>query len=281
MTNAPVATNSAAIIARIGTDRLHPDFGNPATVHVRVQSGSNQQDGDGNTVFFGYGISPTVAADQFTYSFAVPPSPTSPQVPANPPGGSVSPMPLVGPSPATAPPSTSPPPRGSRRPDGFALNGDGIADLIVAAGFGGGPRVAAFDGRTLSTPSPLKLFADFLVFEEGLRNGVYVAAGDLDGDGSAELIVGGGPGGGPRISAFAGKSLVARNARERFVDFLAGAESDRSGVRVTATDLNGDGTSDVVAGGSSVRGFDGAALLRGDSSAGEYSLDGAGGVFVG
>ena len=31
---------------------------------------------------------------------------------------------------------------------------------------------------------------DFFVFEQTLRNGVFVAAGDLTGDGAAELVVG-------------------------------------------------------------------------------------------
>ena len=82
------------------------------------------------------------------------------------------------------------------------MNGDGVGDLVVAAGFGGGPRVAGFDGTTLGAGTPAKLFADFFAFEQTLRNGVFVAAGDLDGDGFADLIAGGGPGGGPRVTAF-------------------------------------------------------------------------------
>src|SRR5207302_1918272 len=53
------------------------------------------------------------------------------------------------------------------------INGDGVGDLIVSAGFGGGPRVAAFDGATLAS-GPKKLFGDFLAFEPGLLNGTYV-----------------------------------------------------------------------------------------------------------
>ena len=47
------------------------------------------------------------------------------------------------------------------------VNGDGTGDLLVAAGFGGGPRVAVFDGQSLAAgQTPAKLFADFFVFEQ-------------------------------------------------------------------------------------------------------------------
>src|SRR5207253_6284505 len=80
------------------------------------------------------------------------------------------------------------------------VNGDGTGDLVVAAGFQGGPRVATFDGRSLSSGTPRTLFNDFFAFEQTLRNGVFIAAGDVDGDGLADLIAGGGPGGGPRVT---------------------------------------------------------------------------------
>ena len=53
--------------------------------------------------------------------------------------------------------------------------------LLVAAGPLGGPRIAVFDGASLLAGNAVKLFADFFVFEPGLRDGVYLAAGDLDG----------------------------------------------------------------------------------------------------
>ena len=52
------------------------------------------------------------------------------------------------------------------------------------------------------------MFGDFFAFEQTLRNGVFVAAGDLDGDGFAEVIAGGGPGGGPRVLALSGTDLL-------------------------------------------------------------------------
>ena len=37
------------------------------------------------------------------------------------------------------------------------------------------------------------------MFEATQRGGVFVAAGDVTGDGKADLVFGGGPGGGPRV----------------------------------------------------------------------------------
>lgn len=179
--------------------------------------------------------------------------------------------------------------RGGARPAVGDLNGDGVGDLIVAAGFGGGPRVAAFDGTSLSegvfTRRP---FADFFAFEEGLRNGVYVAAGDIDGDGLAELVAGGGPGGGPRVTVFGGAGL-SRKELDRRADFFAGDVANRGGVRVAVKNLDGDPLADLVVGsgtgaGSRVTAFGGKSLTGGAPPE-QFAFDAfagfVGGVFVG
>ena len=101
--------------------------------------------------------------------------------------------------------------RGGARAAVGDLDGDLFDDLLVGAGFGGGPRVAGFDGATLAG-GPAKLFADFFVFEQTLRNGVFLAAGDLDRDAVADVIVGGGPGGGPRVFALSGSGVGGQRA---------------------------------------------------------------------
>ena len=98
--------------------------------------------------------------------------------------------------------------RGGARASTGDVNGDGVADLVVAAGFGGGPRVAVFNGKSIGG-TPVKLFNDFFAFESTLRNGVFITVGDLDGDGKADLIAGGGPGGGPRVTGFSAADLIS------------------------------------------------------------------------
>jgi hypothetical protein len=166
------------------------------------------------------------------------------------------------------------------------VSGDGRADLIVAAGFGGGPRVAGFDGTTLGG-TPVKLFADFFLFEPTLRNGIFVAAGDLDGDGFAEVVAGGGPGGAPRVFALSGRDLLTGSQVQR-ANFFAGDTASRAGVRVAARDLDGDGRADILAGegsGGRVRAYLGRDVAPDGQPPAFRDFEGipgfTGGVFVG
>jgi PKD repeat protein len=116
------------------------------------------------------------------------------------------------------------------------VNGDGTPDVIAGAGPGGGPSVMAFSGKTG------KQLHSFLAFEASFKGGVYVAAGDVNGDGSADIIAGAGPGGGPHVKVFSGKNTKVLQAFDAFSSDFTG------GVRVAAGDVNGDGRADVVAG---------------------------------
>ena len=137
------------------------------------------------------------------------------------------------------------------------VNDDGTPDLVVAAGYGGGPRVAVFDGTTLLSGNPTKLVNDFYVFqsssETSLRNGLYVAVGDVNGDGYADLIFGAGIGGGPRVLVLSGKILIQDGAAAALAAplanfFVGGSDSSRSGVAVAVTTDANDGVADIVAG---------------------------------
>jgi glucose/arabinose dehydrogenase len=138
--------------------------------------------------------------------------------------------------------------RGGARATIGDFNHDGTADLAVAAGFGGGPRVALFDGKSLPTgDTPVKLRGDFFAFEQTLRNGVFLAAGDFDGDNFADLVTAAGPGGSPRVQILSGATLTAATPAV-LGNFFAGDPNSRSGVRVAVNQLDAGGKLDLVTG---------------------------------
>jgi hypothetical protein len=116
------------------------------------------------------------------------------------------------------------------------VTGDGVADIVTGAGPGGGPHVKVFDGVSGAG------IWSFFAFAVDFTGGVYVAAGDVDGDGLDDVIVGAGPGGGPHVKVFAGATQLP------LADFFAFSPSFTGGVRVAAGDVNGDGRADLVLG---------------------------------
>jgi hypothetical protein len=128
------------------------------------------------------------------------------------------------------------------------LNNDGYADIVAAAGEGGGPRISTWNGRTIAQARiPTSLAPDFFAYEATLKNGAYIAVGDVNGDGDLEILTGSGEGGGPRVSAFSSRELLAGRA-VRTIDFFTGDPMSGTGVRVAAIDVNGDGRDDLVTG---------------------------------
>jgi hypothetical protein len=131
------------------------------------------------------------------------------------------------------------------------VNGDGSADIITGAGAGGGPHVRVFSGANRA-----ELFG-FFAYAGGFGGGVFVAAGDVNGDGRADIYTGAGAGGGPHVRVFSGMNLAELHS------FFAYNPDFSGGVRVAASDVNGDGRDDIITGagfggGMHVRGFSGA-----------------------
>jgi hypothetical protein len=190
--------------------------------------------------------------------------------------------------------------RGGARPALGDVNADGTPDLVVSAGFLGGPRIAVFDGRSVAGGSPVKLVADFFAFEPGLRNGAFVAVGDVTGEGFAEVAFGGGPGGAPRVRLFDGAALLAAGGfgnldevpAAQLANFFAGDAALRGGVRLALRDADGGGRADLLAGSgegepSRVRVYTAGNLLANPNPTVDQELDPFGGavladgVFVG
>ena len=141
--------------------------------------------------------------------------------------------------------------RGGVRVAAGDLNGDGRVDLVVAAGIGGGPRIAIFDGQSLLPGNaPKKLVADFFAYESSLRNGATVSLGDVNGDGKVDLITGAGPGGAPRVTVFSGADILANRGATstRIADFFVdGNTAGRQGTNITVKDVDHDGRADLIA----------------------------------
>jgi streptogramin lyase len=114
------------------------------------------------------------------------------------------------------------------------VNHDGIPDIITAPGPGGGPDVRVFDGATGN------IIMEFMAYDYRFPGGVYVAAGDVNHDGYADIITGAGLGGGPNVTVFSGKDGSV------LYNFMAYDYRFTGGVRVAAGDVNNDGYADII-----------------------------------
>jgi uncharacterized repeat protein (TIGR01451 family) len=147
--------------------------------------------------------------------------------------------------------------RGGARVAVGDVNGDGIPDLVVGAGFLGGPNVEVHDGKAIAGGDFTTLvLGGFFAFDGPdaltLRDGVFLAVGDVNGDGFGDLIIGGGPGGGPRVLVLSGKLLssqgIAAAQAAPLANFFFGDPASRPGVRVASKDLDADGRGDLILG---------------------------------
>ncbi|MCU0704417.1 MAG: SpaA isopeptide-forming pilin-related protein, partial [Fimbriiglobus sp.] len=113
------------------------------------------------------------------------------------------------------------------------VTGDGVDDIAVGAGAGGGPRVRVYDGRSGA------VIRDFFAYDPTFTGGVFLATGDVDGDGAADLITGAGAGGGPHVRVFSGRT------GGELASFFAFDPSYTGGVRVAAGNFLGNGRAQV------------------------------------
>jgi len=114
------------------------------------------------------------------------------------------------------------------------IDGDIYPEIITAAGPGGGPHVRIFkyDGTPIG---------GFFAYPENLRNGIFVSAGDLDRNGSAEIIVGSGVGMKPEVKVFNADGTLVKS-------FSVFGGTFKGGVKVAVADFEGDGFPEIIVG---------------------------------
>jgi hypothetical protein len=139
--------------------------------------------------------------------------------------------------------------------------------------------VRAFDGQTLG------LLENFYAYNGGFTGGVFVAAGDVNRDGKADIIVGPGPGMEPLVQVFDSKPVPLGVAGFTIASFDAFDPTFTGGVAVGSEDLNGDGIADILTGagfggGPHVKAFD---LANNTTPLDFFAFDPSfnGGVYVG
>jgi hypothetical protein len=120
------------------------------------------------------------------------------------------------------------------------VNGDGSPDIITGAGPGGGPQVNVYNVNNAT--GVVSLQKSFFAFSApSFTGGVYVAAGNTNGDAFADVIVGAGATGGSRVQVYAG-SATGVVTTSTLNDFFAYSPAFTGGVVVAA------GQRDAVAG---------------------------------
>lgn len=121
--------------------------------------------------------------------------------------------------------------RGGTQVVRFDLDGDTQRETIVADKRH--VRVYETDGS---------LYAQFAPYGDQYHKGVNLAVGDIENDGSVEIVTGTQRGGGPHVRVF-NKDGVLINP-----GFFAYAKNFRGGVNVAIGDLNGDHIKEIIAG---------------------------------
>lgn len=126
------------------------------------------------------------------------------------------------------------------------LESDGRGEIVTGTENGGGAHVRVFNSDgVLINPG-------FFAYDEIYKGGVNVAVGDLNGDGTREIICGAGTQGGPHVRVF------NKDGRLLNPGFFAYDINFRGGVNVASGDVNGDGINEIITG----PGFGGAPEIK-------------------
>jgi FG-GAP-like repeat len=122
------------------------------------------------------------------------------------------------------------------------VNGDGKTDIVLGADTPGGTEVEAVDTDGVE-------LTQFYVLDASIVPGASIAAGDLDGDGKAEIVLGGGPTTAPWPPASNGPAqrvAVYKADGTEVHRFDAYPGLFQGGVRVALADVEGDSRPEMI-----------------------------------
>jgi hypothetical protein len=113
---------------------------------------------------------------------------------------------------------------------------NGTMEIVTGPGKGLSPHVKVFSlaGKMLNP--------GFFAYSKTFKAGVNVAVGDIDGDGTNEIVVGAGVGGGPHVRVFSLDGQLVNPG------FFAYSSAWRTGVNVAVGDIDGDGADEIITG---------------------------------
>jgi uncharacterized delta-60 repeat protein len=146
------------------------------------------------------------------------------------------------------------------------IDGDGISELVVAPSAGGGAVVAVYDANGTQRNR------FFGLDDRDFRGGLGLAAGKVNSDGTRDLVVTAGVGGGPRVAVYDG-STIGTEVKKLMADFFAFEAEQRGGVTALFREgilVFGAG----FGGGPRVRGVD-AAMLSDATQSGQLQTLGS------
>ena len=113
--------------------------------------------------------------------------------------------------------------------------GRGFNNYIVAGlGAGSLPQIKILN-------SDGSVYKEFFAYSPYFTGEINVAVGDIDLDGSEEVITGAGAGGGPHVRAFNVNGILKRQ-------FFAYDPNSRGGVNIAVADVTGDGADEIITG---------------------------------